>query len=257
MFDFIPAIDLYEKKIVRLYQGSYDQKKDYYQDPLFALNPFIEARIKKLHVVDLNASRESGTGQRKNRHSTNFELLLSIIKRAQEEKIEVQLGGGLRTLEDMQKILDLGINRLILGTIAIQNFSLVEEALSRFGAKKILIGIDERQNKIQISGWEKESSMHTKDFLPKLESSKVQNIIWTDISKDGTLAGPNWNSLESYLKMTSLNFILSGGVASIQDIKTAVKLSKLYPHFSGVISGKAIYENKINVKEAMSLCSQK
>lgn len=252
MIQFIPAIDLYNEKVVRLHQGNYEEKTHYSHDPADLIRSYIDEGVQRLHIVDLNAARVK---ENEAADETNLALLEKIVFLAQKSNMKIQVGGGLRNSASIKRILDLGVHACILGTIAVRNFPVVKAALNEFGAERIIVGIDERQEQIQICGWESESGEESNSFVSKIAQEGVRTIIWTDISKDGTLAGPNWNRLEFLLTQhKNIHLILSGGIASLDDLKQTRLLKKKYPHFEGVISGKAIYEGRFSVIDAIATC---
>ncbi len=242
-FHFIPAIDLLDSHIVRLYQGKYD-KVTVYQDSLsHKVHEFQEAGAKHLHLVDLNAAR---TGERKE----NSKAIQTIVKTA-GTKMSVELGGGIRDMDTLKECFDLGIQRCIIGTAAITRPKYLEKAIADYGPNKIMVGVDVFQGTVRISGWEKKSSLQVENFLSQLEKIGVQKIIFTDISRDGTLEGPG-EVLKEFLELFSLEFILSGGLSSLEDLQSILK--NRHKNLVGAISGRALYEKKIHLKKAIQMC---
>lgn len=229
-----PAIDLKDGKCVRLKQGDFNRLVIYEKSPLEVALDFEKAGCKVLHIVDLDGAR---TGERKN---------AAIVKEiVQKTNLEIQLGGGIRSLETITFWLELGIKRVILGTAAIKNIHLVEQAILKYG-DRIIVGVDAKNSHVAINGWEESTNLDSFNFCKQLELLGVKTVVYTDISKDGMLCGPN---LEAYKKLndeTNLNIIASGGVSSIDDL---LALSQL--NIYGAISGKALYERKFTVEEAL------
>lgn len=234
-----PAIDLKDGNCVRLAQGKFEKVEIYSQSPIDVAGSFEKTGSKVLHIVDLDGAR---TGKRK-----NTSIIREII---QNTNLEIQLGGGIRSLETIDYWLELGINRVILGTAAIENVSLVEKAISKY-SDRIIVGVDAKNSIVAINGWEKATTQNSFEFCKQLEKLGVKTIVYTDISKDGMLSGPNIDAYKKLINETKLNVIASGGVSSIKDILDLNQL-KLY----GAITGKALYERKFSLKEALT-CLQK
>jgi phosphoribosylformimino-5-aminoimidazole carboxamide ribotide isomerase len=233
----IPAIDLRHGQVVRLYQGKYDQEKQYELPPVQVAESFAEAGAQIIHLVDLDGARE-GTPVHK-------ELILGL---AQKVHCKFELGGGIRNLETIQEYLEEGISRIILGTIAHSDPELVEEALAKF-PKKIVIGIDAHKGKVAVSGWEQKTTIDAIDLAKKYNRWEVRAIIYTDIDRDGTLEGPAVEGTKKILEGIEVPVIASGGVANMTDLEKLKPLEKL--GLEGVIVGKAIYENQIDLKKAI------
>lgn len=229
-----PAIDLKDGKCVRLEQGDFSKQEIYSRSPLEVALAFEKAGSKVLHIVDLDGAR---TGERRN---------ASIVSEILENtNLDIQLGGGIRSLESITFWLELGISKVIVGTIAIENINIVKEAVERYG-DRIIVGVDAKDAFVATNGWEKATAQNSFEFCKELEKLGVKSVVYTDISKDGMLTGPN---LEAYKKLsneTNLQIIASGGVSSINDLKSLQKLN-LY----GAISGKALYERKFSLEEAL------
>ena len=232
-----PAIDISKGEIVRLIKGDFDKKKIYKKNLEEQVQNFQENGASWIHIVDLDGAL---SGENKNE---------DMIKRVLENtNCKVQLGGGIRTLEDIEKWIYLGINRVIIGTAAIINDSLVKEAVKRF-PKKVSVGLDLIGDFVAIKGWTElfkdKKAVH---FFRKFSDLGVENIIYTDINKDGVLEGPNFKNILKYKNIVKVPLIASGGVSNFEDIK------KLYSlNVEGVIVGKAIYDNKVNLNEIFSL----
>ena len=232
-----PAIDLKDGQCVRLLHGEFDKKTVYSNDPVATALKWQAAGCEWLHVVDLDGAR---AGKAENRR---------IIKEiAKNVAMKVQTGGGIRTMEDIDDLLGNGVSRVILGTAAVKNFELVTEAVKKYG-ERIAVGIDAKDGFVATDGWEKVSGEKAVDFAKKVQSAGVKTIIYTDIATDGALSGPNTAAQEEMVRETALDVIASGGVSSIDDIKALIKTN-----VSGAITGRAIYDGKLDLKEAVALC---
>ena len=238
----IPAIDLRHGKVVRLFQGQFDQEKQYELDPLDVAAEFAEAGAQLIHLVDLDGAREGRPAHKK--------LVLSL---AQQVRTKFEIGGGIRTLDIIQEYLDGGVSRVILGTAAHNNPDLVEKALAKF-PKKIVIGIDAHKGRVAVSGWEDKTSIDALELAEKYNRWEVRAIIYTEIERDGTLQGPSISGTRQILEAVEVPVIASGGVSSADDLLKLQPLEKL--GLEGVIVGKAIYENKLKVRDAIQLLKQ-
>ena len=234
MIELIPAIDIIGGQCVRLTKGDYDQKTVYRNFPAEVAKEFEEIGFKRLHVVDLDGA--------KSKHIVNEQVLKTITSKTQ---LTVDFGGGIKTDEDIEKAFAAGTSMVTIGSIAVTNPDLFMGWLEKYGADRIILGADVRHGKISINGWKKDSSEDLLPFLKKYVDAGVRNVLCTEISKDGTLAGP---AVELYQSMMAaypeLHLIASGGVSSIDDIK-ALEAAGI----PAVVFGKAIYEGKINLNE--------
>ena len=237
----IPAIDLKDGQAVRLYKGDYQQKTIYSSSPEdIALN-FEKMGADYLHVVDLDGAKEGIT--------SNLETIKKIRKTI---SIPMELGGGIRNIETVNLYLnEIGINRVILGTAAIENPNFLALALEKYGSDRIVVGVDVKDGYVSTSGWLKTSQVYYLDFLKELEKMGVKYIVCTDISKDGTLSGPSFDLYESIYQNSSLQFVVSGGVKDANDIYKVNEKG-----YYGCIVGKAYYEGKIDL-EGVIRCLQK
>ncbi|MBU3181921.1 1-(5-phosphoribosyl)-5-[(5-phosphoribosylamino)methylideneamino]imidazole-4-carboxamide isomerase [Clostridium psychrophilum] len=229
-----PAIDLKNGKCVRLYKGEFSTSQIVAQDPLKTAQNFANKGAEYLHMVDLDGAL---CGDMKNLENVN-----KIIK---DLNIPIQLGGGVRSLETIEMLLNKGLSRVILGTAAINNPSLVKEAVKKYG-DKIAIGIDARDGFVAVEGWQKSSKIEYIDFAKQVESIGIKTIIFTDISRDGTLTGPNFEATGKLNDVVTCDIIASGGMKCIEDIKKLKKMN-LY----GAIIGKALYSGDISLEEAI------
>ncbi len=229
-----PAIDLLNKRCVRLYKGEYSQVTDY-GDPVEMAKKWKNIGATFLHLVDLDGAKEG--------RSINLDVVKNIIDTV---GIDVELGGGIRTLEKIDEILSIGVKRVILGSAALKNPSLVREAILKYGSEKIVVGVDTKNFKVATNGWIESSDVDALDFAKTLEKSGVKYIIFTDISKDGTLSGINAIQTKKLIDNTNINIIASGGVKTIDDLKEADSIG-----CEGIIIGKALYEGTIDLKKAI------
>lgn len=227
-----PAIDILNGHCVRLYKGDYGKVTKYSDDPVKTALTFKEAGASHIHIVDLDGAK---TGK-----SENIEVIKRICK---ETGLSVQTGGGVRTIKRIRELAAANADRIILGTAAIKNPSLVEEAVKEFG-KKIVVGIDARNGFVSTDGWTDDSGKDAIETALFMQSLGVQSVVYTDISRDGTLKGPNLEALKEMIEKTDMNVVASGGIKDMEDIRK-VKETGAY----GVITGKAIYEGKIHLKE--------
>lgn len=229
-----PAIDIKNGQCVRLRQGVFNDTTVYANEPYSVAKEFEAAGAKFLHVVDLDGALK-GTG-------ANEEALKRIVENV---GIPVEIGGGIRTMQDIEHRLDLGVARVILGTKAVESPEFVKEAVEKFGADKIVIGIDAKDGFVAIKGWETISSTDAVTLALSMKELGVKTIIYTDISKDGMLCGPNFAQTARMVEATGMNIVASGGVSCMNDL---IKLEEI--GVEGAILGKAIYEKKVDLKEA-------
>ena len=233
-----PAIDIKDNKCVRLTQGDFDKVNIYSEDPYLMAKKWVECGAKFIHVVNLNGSRDE--------IGINDETLAKVAKSVD---VPIQVGGGIRDEKRVKELLDLGINRVIVGTMAIENKELLKELIEKYKAEKIVVSIDAKNGKVATHGWEKVSDIDSVDLCKELEQIGVKTIVYTDISKDGMLEGPNFDIYKELSQKTSLDIIASGGVTSIDDVKRLLDMN-MY----GAIIGKALYDNRIDLKEVLDLC---
>lgn len=230
----LPAIDLYEKKVVRLTRGDYAQMTVYNDDPVAQAKLFQEAGAQWLHTVDLEGAKDGST--------PNYSVIEDICK---DTSLKVEIGGGIRSLDTIQKYLDAGVERVILGTKAVTDPAFLEESLDKFGSH-IAVGVDIKDGKIAIKGWLETAQDSVEDFFTKLCKLGVSTVICTDVSKDGMLAGTNVDLYRQLSQKFSLDLIASGGVSSQEDL-TRLKALGLY----GAILGKALYTGALDLKTAL------
>jgi phosphoribosylformimino-5-aminoimidazole carboxamide ribotide isomerase len=234
MIELIPAIDIINGQCVRLTKGDYQQKTVYSDSPAEVAKGFEQLGYKRLHVVDLDGA--------KSKHIVNDEVLRRITT---ETKLTVDFGGGIKTDEDIRKAFDAGAKMVTVGSIAVQQPELCFEWLDKYGAERIILGADVRHGKISINGWKEDSDEDLLPFLRKYIDAGIKNVLCTEISKDGTLAGPAIELYKEVMRVyPELHLIASGGVSSIDDIKALDAAG-----IPAVVFGKAIYEGRIDLKE--------
>ena len=238
-----PAIDIKDGKVVRLFQGKFDEVTEYSGDPLVVAQNWQQKGAQWLHVVDLDGAK---TGEMHNRDT--------IIAIAKKVSVPVQVGGGIRSGEDIQRLIEGGAARVILGTRVISDHNFLVEMLGLW-KKKIAVSLDCAEGFVAQRGWTESSKVKAIDFVKGLAGLNLACLIYTDIARDGMLTGPDIVGLRALLSMTEIPVIASGGVASIEDLK---KLMALEPEgLLGAIVGKAIYEGRVNLEEAIRACSRK
>ncbi|OGW56732.1 MAG: 1-(5-phosphoribosyl)-5-[(5-phosphoribosylamino)methylideneamino]imidazole-4-carboxamide isomerase [Nitrospirae bacterium RBG_16_43_8] len=233
----IPAIDLKNGQCVRLLQGKEDAVTIYSNDPASTAKRWEECGAKFLHVVDLDGAF---TGSQKN--------LDAIIKIRESVSINIEVGGGIRDIKKIDSLISIGINRIILGTAVIEKPSLLKDACGKYPGR-ILAGIDAKRGRVAVKGWVEVTSTDAKDLAREMEKVGAAGIIYTDISRDGMLAGPNIPAMEEMVETVSIPIIASGGVSSIKDIIALREIKNLW----GMITGKAIYSGAVDLKEAIRI----
>ena len=229
-----PAIDLYEKKAVRLYKGDYDQMTVYSTDPVSVAKAFEAAGATWIHTVDLEGAKDGTT--------PNLDIIAAIC---QSTSLKVEIGGGIRSMETIEKYLSVGVSRVILGTAAVENLVLLKEAITKYG-DKVAVGVDLKKGRIALRGWRETADVDTMTFLKQLEEMGLSTVICTDIAKDGAMQGASHELYEMLSKNFTFNLIASGGVSSLDDIRRLRALD-LY----GAIIGKAYYTGAIDLREAI------
>ena len=230
-----PAIDMKNGKCVRLTQGLFDNVKVYGDSPADMAKLWVSQGATFLHLVDLDGALAG--------HSVNESAIRAVV---QQVDVPVELGGGLRSIEAVKSMLDLGVSRCIIGTKAAERPEFIRELVDAFGPERIVAGVDAKEGMVAVDGWERISEMTAVDLCLKMKEYGVQHIVYTDISRDGMLSGPNVTYTKMLTEKTGLDVIASGGVSCMED------LDMLYENgILGVIIGKALYENKIHLTEAL------
>jgi phosphoribosylformimino-5-aminoimidazole carboxamide ribotide isomerase len=236
----IPAIDLKDGGCVRLQQGKKEAVTVYSKDPVLTAKRWESCGARLLHVVDLDGAF---TGSQKN--------LESILRIRRHVKMAMEVGGGIREMITVEELISAGIDRVIIGTSAIEDSAFVVKACSKFPGK-IFVGIDAKDGKVAVRGWEEVSTIGAKELAKRVETVGVSGIIYTDISRDGMLTGPNVAAQEEMVATVNVPVIASGGIATIEDVKSLLGIKGLW----GAITGKAIYSGSLDLKEAIELSEE-
>jgi phosphoribosylformimino-5-aminoimidazole carboxamide ribotide isomerase len=227
----IPAIDLRGGRCVRLFQGDFDRETSYSDDPVEVANRWISAGARHLHIVDLDGARSGEPRQ------------LEIVRSVRELGVRVQLGGGLRKMSHVHEAIDAGVDRVILGTAAIENPALVEESVATFGPDRVILGVDARNGYVAVRGWEEVSEVPAVEIIERAQESGVQRVVYTDIDRDGTLTAPNF---EETARVAAIGpaIIASGGVARWEDLWHLSRIRNV----EAAIVGRALYDGTIVIE---------
>jgi len=236
-----PAIDIKDGKVVRLSQGKFNKVKVYSNDPVVIAQKWIDMGAQWLHIVDLDGAQ---LGQLKN--------IQIIAKIAKSVKAQIQVGGGVRHEEDIARLIDAGVSRVILGTMVVEDPHFIKKQTQRWG-EKIAVSLDCSDGKVATRAWTAHSDVKATELAKSLEGIGLFCIIYTDISKDGMLLGPNFPAIKEMCKASSIPIIASGGITSLSDIQNLMELRNI--GLLGAITGKAIYEGTLDLREAIELCS--
>ncbi|MCR5743604.1 MAG: 1-(5-phosphoribosyl)-5-[(5-phosphoribosylamino)methylideneamino]imidazole-4-carboxamide isomerase [Lachnospiraceae bacterium] len=232
-----PAIDIKDGKCVRLKQGKFDDVNVYFDDPVEVAKSFERAGASFIHLVDLDGAL-AGRG-------VNRDVISRI---AETVSIPVELGGGIRTMKDLEEVFDMGVYRAIIGTKAVSEPEFISRAIAKYGAERIVVGIDAKNGMVAVAGWGEVSSVKATDLGVKMAELGVKTIIYTDISKDGMLSGPNVEQTKALSDATGIDIIASGGVSCMEDLEK-IFANKIH----GAIIGKAIYEKRIDLALAVDV----
>ena len=230
-----PAIDIKDKKCVRLIKGNFDNKTEYETSPIDQAGKYKDHGFKNLHIVDLDGALTGKT--------VNLDIIKEIVVKYD---LKIEIGGGIRTIESISKYIDVGVEKVILGSAAIKNKEFLKEACIKF-INKIALGLDAKKGNLSASGWKEDLNIKTLDFLKDVKDYGVSRLIYTDIDRDGTKESPNFEETVKVADVSNCPVIISGGVSSINDIKKAKELSK--KNIEGIIIGKAIYDGDIKLEE--------
>ena len=230
-----PAIDIKDKKCVRLVKGDFENKTEYNMSPFEQAGKYSEHGFKNLHLIDLDGAL---TGE-----TVNLEIIEEIVKNFD---LKVEIGGGVRSIYSIQKYIDIGVEKVILGSAAIKDKNFLKEACEKF-PDQIALGLDAKDGYLSVSGWKENSNYLTLDFLKEVNEFGASRLIYTDINQDGVKQGPNFEESVKVADTSNCPVIISGGVSSIEDIKKAKELNN--KNIEGIIVGKAIYDGDINLDE--------
>ena len=230
-----PAIDIKDKKCVRLVKGDFDNKTEYETSPSDQAGKYKDHGFKNLHIVDLDGALTGST--------VNLNIIQEIVSKYD---LKIEVGGGVRSIDSIKKYVDSGVEKVILGSAAIKNKEFLKEACTKF-KKKIALGLDAKDGNLSVSGWKENLNIKTLDFLKEVNDFGVSRLIYTDINKDGTKLGPNIKETTDLAKLTKIPVVISGGISSIEDVVSIKKNN--YSNIEGVIVGKAIYDGNIDIKK--------
>jgi phosphoribosylformimino-5-aminoimidazole carboxamide ribotide isomerase len=234
-----PAIDIKDKRCVRLLKGNFDNQTTYEQSPFDQASKYKDVGLLNLHMVDLDGAL---TGE-----LINLEIIKNIIKKL---NISIEIGGGIRSMDKIQAYIDIGVDKVILGSAAIKDPNFLRQACETF-KNKIALGLDAKKGKLSVSGWKETIDQTAEDYLRNVNKHGFSRVIYTDIDRDGTKTGPNLEETINIAKISSSPVVVSGGISSIEDIKRIKKLNAL--NIEGVIVGKAIYDGDIDLNELREL----
>jgi phosphoribosylformimino-5-aminoimidazole carboxamide ribotide isomerase len=230
-----PAIDIKDKKCVRLIRGDFDNKTEYQMSPIEQANKYKDHGFKNLHIVDLDGAL---TGE-----TVNLDIIQEIVNKFD---LKIEIGGGIRNFESIQKYIEVGVDKVILGSAAIKDKNFLKESCKRF-PNKIALGLDAKDGYLSVSGWKENSNQLTLDYLREVNDFGISRLIYTDINRDGMKQSPNFEETEKIANTSNCSVIISGGVSSIEDIKKAKELNN--KNIEGIIVGKAIYDGDIKLEE--------
>ena len=230
-----PAIDIKDKKCVRLIKGDFDNKTEYNMSPVDQASKYKDHGFKNLHIVDLDGAL---TGE-----TVNIDIIEEIVGKFD---LKIEIGGGVRNFESIKKYTDAGVEKVILGSAAIKDINFLKEACQKF-PDKIALGLDAKDGYLSVSGWKENSNLKTLDFLKDVNDYGASRLIYTDINRDGMKMSPNFQETENVANYSNCPVIISGGVSSIDDIKKAKELEN--KNIEGIIVGKAIYDGDIKLDE--------
>jgi len=230
-----PAIDIKDKKCVRLIKGDFENKTEYEISPIDQAGKYKDHGFKNLHIVDLDGALTGKT--------VNLDIIQEIVGKYD---LKIEIGGGVRTLESIKKYVDAGVEKVILGSAAIKNKEFLKDACIKF-KNKIALGLDAKDGNLSVSGWKENLNIKTLDFLKEVNDFGISRLIYTDINRDGTKASPNFDETVKIATASKFPIIISGGVSSINDIKKAKELNN--KNIEGIIVGKAIYDGDIKLDE--------
>jgi phosphoribosylformimino-5-aminoimidazole carboxamide ribotide isomerase len=246
--DIFPAIDLLDGKCVRLYQGDYAKSEVFNDNPADMAKSWLEQGANKLHLVDLDGAKAG--------HPVNLDAIariVEIVKTTATQPVQVQIGGGLRNEASVKQLLTLGVDRVILGTVAVEQPELVQDLCQKY-PQQIVVGIDARNGKVATKGWIETSEVLATELAKRMEGIGAAAIIYTDIHRDGAMTGPNLDALREMASGISIPVIASGGVSSLRDLLNLLSLEAI--GVTGAIVGRAIYTGEVNLAEAIRAVGQ-
>lgn len=233
--EIIPAIDLKGGRCVRLYQGDFDRVTVFAGDPAEVARRWEEAGSKRIHVVDLDGAREG--------HPMNLEAISNILSSV---KVPVQAGGGIRSRENARQVLGMGVERVVLGTAAVEDARLVVQLCTTFGEEAIVVSVDAREGMVAIRGWQERTEIEATTLVKRMGDLGVRRFVYTDVARDGTLTGPNFAAIEQLVEETEQRIIAAGGISSVAHLTRLASLG-----VEGAIVGRALYTGDIDLREAL------
>ena len=234
--ELIPAIDLIDGKCVRLYQGDYSQETVYSDDPVEVALRWESMGASRIHIVDLDGARSG--------NPDNLEVVKRIVSAV---GVPVQMGGGVRSLDTARRIIQAGVQRVMLGTVAVRDPDIVREACAEFGSEAVVVAVDSKDGKVSVSGWTSASDMKATDLIASMMQAGVQTFLCTDISRDGTLSGPNYPLMRDLTQVAGAGVIAAGGIASVEHLQRLANVG-----VGGAVIGKALYTGDIDLAEALA-----
>ena len=234
-----PAIDIKEKKCVRLIKGNFDNQTTYEQSPFDQASKYKDVGFLNLHMVDLDGALSG--------ELVNLDIIENIVKKL---NISIEIGGGIRSIDKIKAYIDIGVDKVILGSAAIKDPDFLKRACEKFKGK-VALGLDAKKGKLSVSGWKETINQTAEDYLKNVNSYGFSRVIYTDIDRDGTKTEPNIDETVNIAKISSVPVVVSGGISSIEDVKKIKKLKKF--NIEGVIVGKAIYDGDINLNDLKEL----
>ena len=238
--ELIPAIDLIDGKCVRLYQGDYSQETVYSDDPVEVALRWESLGASRIHIVDLDGARSGNPDN------------LSVVKRiVSAVQVPVQMGGGVRTLDTARSIIEAGVHRVMLGTVAVRDPQIVHDACAQFGSEAVVVAVDSKDGQVAVSGWTSASQIQASDLVASMMEAGVQTFLCTDISKDGTLTGPNYGLMRDLVEVAGEGVIAAGGIASIEHLQRLAEVG-----VGGAVIGKALYTGDVNLTEAINIIAE-
>jgi phosphoribosylformimino-5-aminoimidazole carboxamide ribotide isomerase len=240
-FTVYPAIDLRLGKVVRLKEGDPARLTAYSDNPADMARRWLEAGARWLHVVNLDGAFGED-------EDANHLVLEAILKAARDFDAQIQFGGGLRSLDTIERVIEMDISRMVLGTVALEQPQIVTDALKKFGAERIAVGIDAREGMVQVRGWKEGSGVSASDLALQMRALGVRTVIFTDVSRDGLGSGLNIPAARQLADLSGLDVIASGGVHTLKDVIAARDAN-----LAGVIIGRALYEGTVDLKKALAL----
>ena len=235
----LPAIDIKDGKCVRLIKGDFNQMTSYKNTPFDQAKIYFENGLKNIHIIDLDGAIHG--------RPVNSVLIKEIIKKVNSR---IQIGGGIRTINDINRWIEMGVDKVVMGTAAVENIELLKTACEKF-KNKIAVSLDVKDGLIALSGWKKQTNIPAVDFIKKIQNFGISRIIYTDIYKDGTKQGPNIEGAIELSSKVKIPLVISGGISSIKDVEKIKSLNN--PNIEGVVIGKAIYDGDIKINDLAKL----